>query len=93
MLSLVGIPKLLIVRVVVSIPFFLLWKVHISPRQKLALSGIFSLVIFTIIFAIVRATITTVHANEQMDPIWMYLWTVIELNVGKALFPLIIASA
>lgn len=39
--------------------------------------------VITIIFAIVRAAITTVGVERQMDPIWMYLWTSIELNVGK----------
>jgi hypothetical protein len=71
-----------------SIPFLLLRHVRISRQQKMALSGIFSLVVFTIIFAVVRAILTTVHVGKQMDPIWMYLWTSIELNVGKTSFRL-----
>lgn len=34
-------------------------------------------------FAIIRATITTVGVKRQIDPLWMYMWTSIELNVGK----------
>ena len=66
-----------------SIPFLLLRHVRITRQQKIALSCIFSLVVFTIIFAIVRAILTTLHVDMQMDPIWMYLWTSVELNVGK----------
>ena len=68
---------------VMSIPFLLLRHARISRRQKIALSGIFSLVVFTIIIAIVRATLTIIRVDQQMDPIWIYLWTSIELNVGK----------
>ncbi|KAF2705459.1 hypothetical protein K504DRAFT_414361 [Pleomassaria siparia CBS 279.74] len=67
---------------IMSIPFNILWRVRLSPQQRIALSGIFSLVLITIIFAIVRAAITTVGVTNQMDPIWMYLWTNIELNVA-----------
>ena len=74
---------MLMLYTVMSIPFLLLHKVQITLHQKIALSIIFSLVIITIIFAIVRATITTIHVRQQIDPIWMYLWSNVELNVGK----------
>lgn len=35
------------------------------------------------IFAIVRAIVTTARVKRQIDPIWMYLWTSIELNIGR----------
>lgn len=70
-------------RPVMSIPFLIVSRVRISRRQKFALSAIFSLVVFTMIFAIVRATITTVGVQKQIDPVWMYMWTSIELNVGE----------
>ncbi|PSN71564.1 hypothetical protein BS50DRAFT_570891 [Corynespora cassiicola Philippines] len=67
---------------IMTIPFMILRRVRISIRQRIALSLVFSLVVVTMIFAIVRATITTINVNAQMDPIWMYMWTNIELNVA-----------
>ncbi|KAF2798004.1 hypothetical protein K505DRAFT_191595, partial [Melanomma pulvis-pyrius CBS 109.77] len=67
---------------IMSIPFSILWRVRLSLCQRIAFSGIFSLVVITIVFAIVRAAITTIGATNQMDPIWMYLWTNVELNVA-----------
>lgn len=69
-------------RTVVSLPFLILQRIRISTQQKIALSVVFSLVIVTMIFAIIRGTITTVGVKRQIDPLWMYLWTSIELNVG-----------
>jgi len=68
---------------VITIPYFLLRKVRTSLHQKFCLSIVFSFVIVTIIFAIVRATVTTTGVKRQIDPIWMYMWSSIELNVGK----------
>ncbi|KAH7345874.1 hypothetical protein BKA66DRAFT_22866 [Pyrenochaeta sp. MPI-SDFR-AT-0127] len=67
---------------IMSIPFLILRKVRITKRQKIALSGIFSLVVVTISFAIIRATVTTVGVKQQIDPVWMYMWTSIELNIA-----------
>lgn len=64
-----------------SIPFLILRRIQISRQQELVLSVIFSLVILTIIFAVVRATITTIGVRRQIDPMWMYMWTSIELNI------------
>ena len=50
--------------------------------KKLALAGIFSLVIITITFAIIRAIASTTSTSIR-DPSWTYLWTVIEALVGK----------
>ncbi|KAH7130796.1 hypothetical protein B0J11DRAFT_603180 [Dendryphion nanum] len=67
---------------IMTIPFNILRRVRLSLRQRIFLSGIFSLVVITITFAIVRAVITTVNVKNQMDPIWMYLWTNIELSIA-----------
>lgn len=68
-----------------SIPFLIVRRVRISTHQKVVLCAVFSLVIITMIFAIVRATVTTVGVKRQIDPLWMYLWTSIELNVGTCI--------
>lgn len=69
-----------------SIPFLILRRVRISSYQKIALSAVFSLVIVTMIFAIVRAVITTVGVTRQIDPIWFFMWTTIELNIGEKFY-------
>lgn len=66
-----------------TIPFLILRKTRISARQKVALSIVFSLVVITMVFAIVRAALTTTRVSKQIDPTWMYMWSIIELNVGK----------
>lgn len=66
-----------------SIPFLILRRIRISTYQKLGLSAVFSLVIITMIFAVIRATITTIGVKRQIDPLWMYLWTSVELNIGE----------
>lgn len=65
-----------------SIPFLVLRRIQISTRERVVLCAVFSLVIITMIFALVRAIVTTVGVKRQIDPLWMYLWTSIELNVG-----------
>lgn len=69
-------------RTVISIPFLILRRIQISTRQKVMLCAVFSLVIITMIFAVVRATVTIVGAKRQIDLLWIYLWTSIELNIG-----------
>jgi hypothetical protein len=67
-----------------TIPFLILRHIRISTRQRVALSAIFSLVVITMIFAILRAALTTVGVKYQMPPVTMYMWTNIELNVGES---------
>ncbi|KAJ8113882.1 hypothetical protein OPT61_g4094 [Boeremia exigua] len=67
---------------IMSIPFMIIRRIRISRHQRLVLSAVFSLVIVTIIFAVVRATVTTIGVKRQIDPLWMYLWTSIELNIA-----------
>ena len=63
----------------------ILRKTHLSTRQRTVLSIVFSLVIITMVFAIIRATLTTSGVREQIDPTWMYMWSSIELNIGKTI--------
>lgn len=65
-----------------SIPYLILRHVRISTHQKVVLCTVFSLVVITMTFAIVRAIVTTVGVKRQIDPLWLYLWTSIELNIG-----------
>ncbi|KAF2201225.1 hypothetical protein GQ43DRAFT_471976 [Delitschia confertaspora ATCC 74209] len=63
------------------IPFTMLWKVRISMRRKLALAGVFSVTMVTIIFSIVRASVITSN-SIQPDMSWLYTWSNIEVYTG-----------
>lgn len=60
----------------------MLWGVQIQVRRKLALGGIFSLVIITISFAIIR-TVAVTTLTRLPDTSWLYMWSAIETTVGK----------
>lgn len=64
-----------------TVPVSMLWKVQISLRQKLALTGIFSLTVFIMVFAIIRVAVVT-SESDMPDETWMYLWSAIEQTVG-----------
>jgi hypothetical protein len=65
-----------------TIPIIMLWNVRISLRKKLALIGIFSLTVIVIVFAIVRVAVVTSY-TKQSDVTWLYVWSNIEMSVGK----------
>lgn len=64
-----------------SIPIAMLVKVRINMRQKLALAVIFSLVVITMVFAIVRVA-TLDSLTERPEQTWMYMWSGIENTVA-----------
>lgn len=66
---------------VMSIPIAMLVKVRINMRQKLALAVIFSLVVITMVFAIVRVA-TLDSLTERPEQTWMYMWSGIENTVA-----------
>ena len=57
-----------------------------SLKRKLALMGIFSLTIFIIIVSIIRVAVVYTP-EENADVSWLYLWSNIELHVGKSRSP------
>ena len=71
---------------VMVIPFTLLWNVRINWRQKLALSGIFSMTIFVIAFAIVRIMVANLD-HAQADQVQLYLWSNAEMAMGMFIPP------
>ena len=62
----------------------MLWKVKINLRQKIALTGIFSLTVVTMMFAIIRVAVVTRQTRTTPDSTWLYLWSTIEPPVGKS---------
>lgn len=65
-----------------SIPLNILRRSRIPLRQSLALGGVFSLVLVTITFAIVRATLSTVGVTKQMDSPWVLVWSTAEASIA-----------
>lgn len=66
---------------VISVPVILLWRVRISLRRKLALGGVLSLSIFTIIVSIVRIAGADLP-NGLVDSIWVNFWLQVEAAVA-----------
>ncbi|KAF2464461.1 uncharacterized protein BDR25DRAFT_346681 [Lindgomyces ingoldianus] len=64
---------------VMTIPFSILWRVRIPLKRRLALFGIFSLVLITIAFSITRLAVIS---HNLADPSWLYMWSSIEQNIA-----------
>ncbi|KAL8665297.1 MAG: hypothetical protein Q9202_002348 [Teloschistes flavicans] len=67
---------------IMLIPFSLLKGVQMRWHRKAALSGIFSLVVITMIFAIVRTALVGSSNTTQPDSSWLYMWNAIEASVA-----------
>ncbi|KAF2142290.1 uncharacterized protein K452DRAFT_358129 [Aplosporella prunicola CBS 121167] len=74
---------------IICFPIVIFWKVRISLKKKIILSGIFSLVSFTIAVTIVRGSIfggvyKTINENKRMDMnvTWVWFWFYIEYSVS-----------
>ncbi|KAH9905727.1 hypothetical protein F4778DRAFT_802192 [Xylariomycetidae sp. FL2044] len=66
---------------IMLIPFTMLWRVRIPWEKKLALAGLFSLVIITMVFSIVRVTVVSA-LTRQPDISWLYFWSSVEQCVA-----------
>ncbi|CAG8954818.1 hypothetical protein HYFRA_00004744, partial [Hymenoscyphus fraxineus] len=71
---------------ILSMPISMLWRVHMSLKRKLQLGGLFSLVIITMVIAIVRVTVISNQAassgRNQVEITWLYMWHFIENSVA-----------
>jgi hypothetical protein len=75
-----------------ALPISVLWNVRISTRRRLALAGVFALVLITMIISIVRVTVVTKDAsshstNKQVESTWLYIWHFTESFVGMISHP------
>lgn len=74
---------------VMLIPITMLWGLQMEWRRKFTLAGIFSLVVITMIFAIVRtAVVSSSKTSHSPDSSWLYMWSAIEVSVGQWIFML-----
>lgn len=66
------------------LPTTLVWNTQIKWSKKLALIGLFSLSIITIIIAIVRAVMvdSVRRPDGNPDVTWLFFWSAIEPSVG-----------
>lgn len=78
---------------VMLIPITMLWGVQMKRGRKAALAGIFSLVVITMIFAIVRTAVVGSVATHLPDSSWLYMWSAIETSVGKQIMHLCYADS
>ena len=71
-------------------PICILWKVRINLLRKLQLTGLFSLVIITMIVAVVRVTVIVNRksptARQRVEFVGLYMWSFIEASVGLYFF-------
>ncbi|KAI4274742.1 MAG: hypothetical protein LQ337_003713 [Flavoplaca oasis] len=70
---------------IMLIPFSMLKGVQMRWHRKLALAGIFSLVVITMVFAIIRTALVGSDNRTQPDSSWLYLWSAIEASVVACL--------
>jgi hypothetical protein len=66
-----------------TVPLSILWRSKLPLRQKFALAGVFGLVLFTIVIAIIRVTLTTTRGKAMNLP-WVIVWTGVEANIGTS---------
>jgi hypothetical protein len=74
---------------VMMLPISILWNVRISFLRRLALAGVFSLVVITMIVSIVRVTVVAEKAasnrkGKQVEITWLFMWHFIESSVGRS---------
>ncbi|KAM0817185.1 putative glycoside hydrolase family 31 [Seiridium cardinale] len=74
---------------IIVFPFSILWGCKLSLRKKLALSGIFGLVAFTIAVTIIRGSIfggvylsISEHNMKQLNITWIWFWFNVEFIVA-----------
>ncbi|KAF2662367.1 hypothetical protein K491DRAFT_709738 [Lophiostoma macrostomum CBS 122681] len=67
---------------IMVIPFTILYHLRLSPRQKLILYALFSLVFVTISVAIVRVVISSRNMRQTLNVTWLLFLTHIEANTS-----------
>jgi hypothetical protein len=72
-----------------ALPISVVWSIRVGLGRKILLGAIFSLVVITMTFAIVRVTVvsegyttTQQGGHQQAEISWLYFWSFIEFAVG-----------
>lgn len=76
---------------VLSIPVMLIWDSKLRMAKKLAVIGLFSLTLLTMLVAILRVVgiSSATWANGQVDPSYVWLWSYIETCIGRLIYTLL----
>ncbi|KAF7527350.1 hypothetical protein G7054_g10481 [Neopestalotiopsis clavispora] len=69
---------------IMLLPTFLVWNTQIRQSKKLALVGLFSLSIITIVIAITRAVMVDSERRPDGNPdvTWLWFWSAVEPSVA-----------
>jgi hypothetical protein len=78
-----------------ALPISILWNIRMTTRRRLALSGVFALVLITMIISILRVTLVGVVSkddpnkitNKQVESTWFFTWHFTESFVGMFYHP------
>ena len=69
-------------RSVISVPIHLLWNFRIPWKQKLALLGIFCLIVVVIVISIVRTTVISTSSGIDKD-VEVFVWANVEMTISE----------
>lgn len=72
---------------IISIPVAILRHVQIPIQKKLLLLGIFSATVLIMAVSVVRVVLVSDLGSQLREPSidWLYLWSNVEMGVGKLL--------
>lgn len=68
--------------VVIALPVSILWRVRVSPRQKIGLIILFSVTMITIASSLVRMAVS-ISRKLVMDMAWFVIWGGLEIYIGS----------
>ncbi|KAF2404903.1 hypothetical protein EJ06DRAFT_485279, partial [Trichodelitschia bisporula] len=66
---------------IIALPMSLAWRVRLPFRTRLALSGVFALGGFIVLFAIIRVIVTDTKTSRP-EVSWLNLWSAIESSIA-----------
>ncbi|KAI4202614.1 MAG: hypothetical protein LQ348_001478 [Seirophora lacunosa] len=67
---------------IMLVPFSMLRGVQMRWRRKAALTAIFSLVVITMVVAVLRAALVGSNQAASPDSSWLYMWSAIEASIA-----------
>ncbi|KAL8956364.1 MAG: hypothetical protein Q9193_006107 [Seirophora villosa] len=67
---------------IMLVPFSMLRGVQMRWRRKVALAALFSLVVITMVVAVLRAALVGSNEAASPDCSWLYMWSAIEASIA-----------
>ena len=72
---------------VIFVPLYLLYRVRITPRRKIAYASLLCLSIFMVIICVIRVSAGELP-NGTGDQVWIIFWTAVEATTAVIMFSL-----